>query len=92
MTPPDPDRPDRLRTARTGYAPPGPATHRPVRVRTARSGTHRPVRVRKSTVVERLPGAGAWFRVVSAGVLVRVLPMGFRWRDAGGARRINVRF
>ena len=30
--------------------------------------------------------------VVSGRVLVRVLPVGFWWRDVGEARRINVRF
>ena len=47
------------------------------------------------TVVEcfaGLSGAVAWFGVVSGRVLVRVLPVGFWWRDVGEARRINVRF
>jgi hypothetical protein len=51
------------------------------------------------TIVEcfaGVAGAGAWFRVVSGRVLVRVLvrvlPVGFWRRDVGEARRINVRF
>jgi hypothetical protein len=37
-------------------------------------------------------GAVARFPVVSRRVLVRVVLMGFKWRDTGEARRINVRF
>jgi hypothetical protein len=45
--------------------------------------------------VHQIPGvsgAVAWFRVVSRWVLVRVLLVGFWWRDVRGTRRINVRF
>ena len=44
------------------------------------------------SVSRGLPDAVARLRAVSRPVLVRVLLMGFEWRDGGEARRINVRF
>jgi hypothetical protein len=43
-------------------------------------------------VARGLSGRRCLVRVVSAWALVRVLLVGFKWRDTEGASRINVRF